>query len=508
MAAADACPPPPSFHSAQSLETGTGTAPPSFHSTKEAAIDATAATGPTPITWDTPLPAGLAPALYTLTPPQTWPARRKTTTLALSCLSTFLAAYTAGAYSASLPPLPAPRLALLAGTSVFTTGFGIAPMVTAPISEAHGRLPVFYASYLLFIACHVGMACTHSLAGVLLSRFWAGVAASTFSTLCGGVLADIYPAAARGGPMALFSTAALAGTGVGPLASGFLAGANWRWIHWTQAIANGAAFALILLLFPETRANALLQRRASAINAAAGTDTAFVAGQELGLREMLRRSLTRPFVLLTTEPVVAAFSAWVAFAWGILFLFLAAIPLVFASVHAFTPSQCGLVFAAMIAGSLLALPAVLLIARLTPRHHAARAESRLYAACTLGTLLPAGLFLFGLTATAQYHWAAPAAGVALATVGIFTIYLAVFNYFCDCYGAWASSALAAQSFARNMLAGVFPLVTDRMYGSMGFRGGSVMLGGVAAGLAVVPWVLVWRGESIRGRSWVVKEIMG
>lgn len=41
--------------------------------------------------------------------------------------------------------------------------------------------------------------------------------------------------------------------------------------------------------------------------------------------------------------------------------------------------------------------------------------------------------------------------------GIFSIYLAVFNYLADSYHRYASSALAAQSFSRNMLAGAFPL---------------------------------------------------
>lgn len=46
-------------------------------------------------------------------------------------------------------------------------------------------------------------------------------------------------------------------------------------------------------------------------------------------------------------------------------------------------------------------------------------------------------------------------GIALTSIGIFTIYLAVFNVLADSYGKYASSALAAQSFMRNIFASAF-----------------------------------------------------
>jgi hypothetical protein len=40
--------------------------------------------------------------------------------------------------------------------------------------------------------------------------------------------------------------------------------------------------------------------------------------------------------------------------------------------------------------------------------------------------------------------------------------LAVFNYLADAYGTYASSALAGQSFLRNMIAAAFPFFTETM----------------------------------------------
>lgn len=163
----------------------------------------------------------------------------------------------------------------------------------------------------------------------------------------------------------------------------------------------------------------------------------------------------------------------------------------------------------MCVASLVALALNTLIERITPKFfpHASGPETRLYASCILGSFLPIGMFWFGWTSFPSQHWILPTIAVGVATVGIYFIYLAVFNYFADTYHRYASSALAAQSFCRNMLGGAFPLVTDLMYNRMTFQGASSFLGGVGLVLSVVPWVLVIYGDRVRRRSKFASEIM-
>jgi len=92
-------------------------------------------------------------------------------------------------------------------------------------------------------------------------------------------------------------------------------------------------------------------------------------------------------------------------------------------------------------------------------------------------------------------------------MGIFSIYLAVFNYLADTYGKYASSALAAQSFCRNMLGGAFPLFTKQMFTKMTYQGAGSFLGAVSALLTIVPWMLIFYGPRIRARSKIASEIM-
>lgn len=114
-------------------------------------------------------------------------------------------------------------------------------------------------------------------------------------------------------------------------------------------------------------------------------------------------------------------------------------------------------------------------------------------------LLPAGLF--GAFMCPRYlDGYADAIGLSFATSGIYSVYLATFNYLADAYCVYASSALAAQSFCRNIVGGSFPLVTEAMFKALGIRGAGGLLGGVATVLTAVPWVLVLFGGTIRARS--------
>ena len=175
-----------------------------------------------------------------------------------------------------------------------------------------------------------------------------------------------------------------------PLFSGVIAyHLSWRWVFYVQAISCGALALASAFLFEETRENVLLSRAARALNTwhekceklgmtglvgepnnshhHFGKDIQQVrwrvAGEEARRSpiELLRISLSRPFCkstisqvsykvltfasdLLLTEPVVFWFSLWIAFAWGVLYLSFAGIPIIFADAYRFDSEQTGAVF--------------------------------------------------------------------------------------------------------------------------------------------------------------------
>lgn len=555
------------------------------------------------LTFDTRLPpvnSPSSPADGTLPPcpdlsaygdPTKLPNSKKNTMLLLSCIATCLTAYTAGSYSPPADLLAAEfgvsHTAVLTGITLFTVGFAVAPMVLAPFSEVNGRYPVFVVSGILFVIFQAVCGLVKNLGGMLIARFICGVGGSVFSTMVGGVIADLWHKDDRNTPMALYSGAVLVGTGLGPLSSSLMVyewgdegvtgpAAKWRWIFWHQVILDTVLVVALAVLFNESRGSVLLSRKARKLNQwyealeergvfgvwtrdavdaygeasgpgdeekGAGPSPSLFGGQDLSakgyklerirwlvkedeqrasLMTLITVSLVRPFHLLFTEPAVFFFSLWVAFAWAVLYLTFGSIPLVFSRQYDFNQKQSGYIFISMIVGSILATAIGVYQERLLKlprwqrkaaaddssrfwafmrrRFPAEAPEARLYVTCITSVLLPGGLFMFCFAARPYIHWIVPAIAITFATMGIFTIYLATFNYLADSYHMYASSALAAQSFCRNMLGGAFPLVVTPLFTNLGEDGAGGILGGVAAVLTTVPWVLTFYGDRIRKRS--------
>jgi MFS family permease len=386
------------------------------------------------------------------------------------------------------------------------------------------------------VLCQLCCALTPTFGGMLVARFFVGVGGSTFSTMVGGVISDIYHTADRNTPMTLFSAGALVGTGMGPFVTGFIAQhLSFRWMFWVQTIMDAVLMAIVILCFKETRGSVLLSRKARALNKwyeereAAGY-YGFkmpIEGQRdkfesqrirwkvrsdeerESLTKMIGISCYRPFHLLFTEPVVFFFSLWVSFAWAVLYLTFAAIPLVFSTHHGFNVQQQGYIFTSISIASIVFAVICIYQEKLAKRYNKLpdSPEARLYFACYESALLPIGLFIFGWTSYSSIHWIVPAIAIGIATMGIFSIYLAVFNYLADTYHRYASSALAAQSFCRNLLGGALPLVTSQMYRGLTYGGASSLLGGIGVLLTFVPWVLMLWGPKIRARSRFASEIM-
>ena len=136
------------------------------------------------------------PELRNYVSPFTWSESRKNFMTWLSCTVTVVTAYTAGSYSPASQQLAEywqiSQVATYVGITAFTTGFAVAPMFLAPFSELNGRRPVFIATGILFVICQLCCAVTRSFPGMLLARFFAGVGGSTFSTMVGGVISDLY----------------------------------------------------------------------------------------------------------------------------------------------------------------------------------------------------------------------------------------------------------------------------------------------------------------------------
>lgn len=101
--------------------------------------------------------------------PYNWPICRKVLVTAISCTCTMLSSFAVGSYGPAVQQLTSEwKVSVVAasiGITTFTAGFALGPMVLSPISEIHGRKPVFLATAVLFAVCEVCTAVTRIYAG-------------------------------------------------------------------------------------------------------------------------------------------------------------------------------------------------------------------------------------------------------------------------------------------------------------------------------------------------------
>lgn len=259
--------------------------------------------------------------------PFNWPKKKKRMIATVAILITLSAAFASTCYAwaadAIAVDLHVSKIVSLLGGTTFTLGFGIAPMVLAPLSEVYGRSPLYLTTFALYTLLFIPQALSPNISCMLISRFICGSMSSTGSAMVSGTLADMYHADTRGGPMSVFSSSTLYGTALGSIVGAYTVvnpHLGWRWVFWLQLIFNLVLFLFVCVVLDETRGSILLSRRAARRRKETG-DVRYIAAGDAerdSLLVLIRVSLTRPFVFLFTEPAVMAYSVWIAFTWGVL----------------------------------------------------------------------------------------------------------------------------------------------------------------------------------------------
>lgn len=416
----------------------------------------------------------------------------------------------------------------------------ITPLVLAPLSELFGRLRIYQVTALIIALTFIPQSLSDSYAGLLVARWFQGMASSVANSMVGGSIADLYSAKERGMWMNLMAFGIFIGSALGTVPFGFVS-EHWgvQWVYGVsisflsfssiadlqiQGIAAGLSAITVLLFLKETRGDVLLARRAAKLTKETGRLHLCAAQlSRQSFKAMLKTSAVRPLAYLFTEPIVTAISLWIGFAWGVVFLGTSSTLLVF-SQYGWSWGMTGVMQVTMAIGGLIGFisnyhqeylyrRATL---RATEKQNAdgipgpgkAAPEARLYWACTGGLLFPLGMFVYAWTGRPQVHWIVPAIFLTLSFWGVYCMYLSVFNYFADAYETYSSSANAAQSFARNMFAATFPLFSKQFYHNLGYPIASTVVASIAMVLAAAPIMLFLFGHRLRAKSKAASALAG
>ncbi|WWC86940.1 uncharacterized protein L201_001820 [Kwoniella dendrophila CBS 6074] len=402
------------------------------------------------------------------------------------------------------------------GLGIYNFGFAIVPLLLAPLSEEFGRRWTYVIAVVLYLIFLVMMAVAKNLPTMLLARVLQGSAGSVAATLVGGTIADIYVPAERGLPSAIFAFTAIAGSGIGPFIFCWVESnpkLEWRWIWWIQCMLLAALIVPIFVILKETRETIILRRRAKKLRIERGLSDGgrYTARSEIGkvnFTQAMKTSSLRAITFLIVEPILLFFSIWMGLGWGVLYIMITGLSYDFKNVYGFTTNQVGLAYICITIGSIVGFGFNFVQDAVYRRKVDKKGmEARLYAPMVAGVTFAIGCFIFSFTATPSVHWIAPCIGIVVIIASVFTIYISAFVYISECYGSYASSAIAAQSFLRNCFGGAFTFFTLQMFDAITPKWTTFTWGCVAVLLAAVPYIAFFYGPLIRSKSKYSKILM-
>ncbi|KDQ59492.1 hypothetical protein JAAARDRAFT_153379 [Jaapia argillacea MUCL 33604] len=451
--------------------------------------------------------------------PYNWSKRRKWLITSQLAIGTWTVSFSSSAYSGGLnytqQDLHVSEEVAVLGISLYVLGFGLGPLLFAPMSEMYGRRPIFLVTLSIFTLLHIGGALSPNIATLLACRLLSGIFGSSPLTNAGGAITDIWNARERGLATALYSTAPWLGPVTGPIVGGFVSQANiphlrWRLSFWLMFIAS--AFTLIFGFFvtPETYAPVLLRRRAKRLYEESGRSVQYISRYDLtrstSFKEIMWINLSRPFRFLFTEPIVTLLAIYICIAYSTLYAFFAAFPIVFQQHRHFDPGNGGLAFLGVglgtIIGTCMTPVQNRLYWRAMDRSETGRAppEARLYMAMAAGFLIPIGLFWFAWTSQPSVHWIFPIlAGVPFGT-GVAQVMQGLTAYLMDAYHIYFASAIAATIVLRSIGACAFPLFSPAMFAALGDQWAISVFGFLALACTPMPLLFYRYGRFIRGKS--------
>lgn len=262
---------------------------------------------------------------------------------------------------------------------------------------------------------------------LIVTRFFGGLTGSSFLSVAGGMVGDIFHTDDIQRPMVPVSLAPFIGPSIGPILGGFINFyLDWRWTYYIALIWATFVWVGIILAAPETYHPILLKAKAQKLRDAAGDSRYWAPADkdDWSTRRIVALSLLRPFQLLFLEPMCLILNLYSAILLGILYLFFAKLPETFRTTHSMNLWQSCLTFTGIVIGMLLGAATTPAWVRIRRRLMArcekeageagvSEAEYQLPPAIVGGLLIPVGLFWFAWTIRSDVHWLVPMIGSAL-----------------------------------------------------------------------------------------------
>ncbi|KAJ5721929.1 uncharacterized protein N7483_009863 [Penicillium malachiteum] len=239
------------------------------------------------------------------------------------------------------------------GTLLLLFALGLGPLIWAPISEMYGRKPAVVIPYFFAAVFSFATATAKDIQTVMITRFFTGFFGSAPVTNCGGVLGDIWTPEQRGAARVIYSLAVFGGPVLGPIVGGAISQSNlgWRWTEYLTGIMMMVFAILDILIVDESYPPVLLKYTAQRLRFETGNSALHAHHEEWNFtwRDFGKKYLLRPLRLLIT-PICFFVALYASFVYAILYLSLAAFPIIFQDIRGWNQVVGALPFLAYFIG--------------------------------------------------------------------------------------------------------------------------------------------------------------
>lgn len=448
--------------------------------------------------------------------PHNWPLRRKLNVCGSSVLSA-LAVIIGSAFFSEASELIMEiyhvgyTVATL-GVSLFVFGFASGPVVWGPLSELHGRKPILIMSMFGYTCFSFAVGSAKDLQTIMICRFFAGFVGAAPLVVSPASMAEVFTASVRGKAMTYFAMVLFGGPMIGPILGAFTVenkDLGWRWTSYFCGILGVLGLLSVVFVMEETHHGILLARKAETLRRRTGNWGIHAPHEtvSLSIKEVCEKNLARPVQMLFTEPILFLITLYNAFIYGLLYLFLTAVPLIFEENYHFKTGIAELPYIAMLIGIILGGALTVLLDRryvraMEKNNGKPVPEERLPPMMIGGFLFAAGLFWLCWSGAypESVPWIVPTLGTVPIGAGLILIFLPCLNYIIDCYLFFAASALAGNTLLRSAFGAAFPLFALQMFDNMGIKWAGTVLGCIAVALIPVPFLFYKYGKRMRQKS--------
>ena len=282
---------------------------------------------------------------------------------------------------------------------------------------------------------------------------------------------------------------------------------NRRWNFYIVSILTGIIGCLMLAM-RESRPTLLLEKRLDTLKELTGDTSLHIHNpdQMPDAQTFVKSGLLRPIKLLFTEPIVFTVAIMTSVAYGLIYLFTVAMPIIYKS-FGFDARHASLAFIPIGLGVVLGLPLRYYDRRILRRKQeqgkAITPEDKLVGFVLAAPALAVGLWWFSWTVppmVLHVHWVVSMLPLVLVGFAVNEFDCVLIGYIGDSYTVFSASALAGMCLLRPWLSVTVPFFGTKLFTNLKPNIGGSLLAAAATVFCIVPVVFTRYGERIRQAS--------